>query len=193
MFLSPKQWDSRHAKDDERHAQTRDRHGGLRSRERNRVIDGGLQTTERSHRPRTRQCDIRLPFPTRARQPVRALLTRDLRQVFGLMGFGFDADLLGAASQAKPSAIRAVRSQLPLRGSPGMRAMITARSPGSLFSPTEETWVRHRGWATRYCGSREASTLDHRQVDLSQRLGHGISCIDALTRACSPKRLVNRP
>jgi hypothetical protein len=44
--------------------------------------------------------NIRQPFPTRARQPVRASAARDSRQVFGLMGFGWFADLLGAASQA---------------------------------------------------------------------------------------------
>ena len=73
------------------------------------------------------------------------------------------ADLLGVASQAaRPSAIHAVRSQLPLRGSPGIHAAITARSPGSLFSLLHLGVAQYLGQAprmdTRYCGSWKAST-----------------------------------
>jgi len=100
------------------------------------------------HRPRNAvDANIRQPLPTRARQPVRAL--SDARSSAGLRAHGLRqqlfTDLLGAASQArKPSAGCAVRSQLPLRGSPGMRAVRATRSPGSLLSPPQ--WMGQAPW-----------------------------------------------
>ena len=67
---------------------------------------------------------------------MRASSARDLRQVFGLMGWGnvVLADLLGAASQAR-SPVRFAPFVPNYRCGAAPECALDARSPDSLFSP----------------------------------------------------------
>jgi len=123
MFLSPKRWARGTQSTTPARAQSTRTEDSLRSRERNRVIDGDTQTTEGAIACERSDANIRQPCPSRARQPVCVPSdARILGRSSGSWALAFRRPTWRCFPGTKPSAIRAVRSQLPLRGSPGMRA-----------------------------------------------------------------------
>jgi len=115
---------------------------GLRSRERNRV---SMETLQNGRRDRRRAQRREHPPAPSHESPTACARRSDARFSAGLRAHGLRRmpTYLALLPRLKPSAVCAVRSQLPLRGSPGMRVVITTRSPGSLFS-LRQNLGRHR-------------------------------------------------
>lgn len=128
-------------------ARSTNRCDGLRSRERNRVIDGNIAERKARSPANAATRTSASPFP---REPD-SLCAPHRHAVLGRSsGSWASASLptyLALLPRLKPSALCAVRSQLPLRGSPGMHA-VTTWSPGSLFSLHpylgQAPWMGHK-------------------------------------------------